>query len=560
MLAVFEFTLLFIIAIILFVYLTTCSNSYSTLNLVLILVALVTVLILLKNKMAHEPVMEGYTEKHSKKQRNHKSEKFQDTKQEEEAATAKKTEPEVTELPSANLQVNINSFDSKSYSGQGKEVRNISSSATSKNTRFTFDEVPIYASHSGFSLHNNRLHGPLSMDLGILGSKPYTISWFMQLNEVSGKNAHPIFNLRANTMKNIGLSVRLKRVSSSEVQIHIQHSDDEVLIYTNNNFTDPFIIMDKQFHLFTLVRDTDKIQLFVDDYNAPILDGKLMDTNVLLSNKEMEINPTGKLNMNLALFAIYNASLSVNEISTIYRYVQGELVRKTDVWESLHEKYLDIVNSMEKDKQCAFQDYQICHNKCGNVQDWSDPVVVLRTATDECIRSIIEHCNKPEERDKQYCGLWNKSVLERLQGLAAEPKKKQRPAKKKPQQRIPAASPPSMVHGDELRHVTAERGRQLLHNPQPPQVPQEELSPADIELLLKKYKSEIVSAESSSTSPIAAQGKPAQSQPPYNEAKGTSYLNQISAMYPSSNDQLVQTVMENQKKKGFFSRILSSFF
>jgi hypothetical protein len=554
MVAVFEVTLLFIIAIILFVFLTTCGDSYSTLNLVLILVALVTVLILLRQNIGQEQqahIKEGYTEKRAKKGSRAGSNETR------RANASVKTDNEITELPKTNLQININSFDSKSYNGQGKDVRNISPSATSKNMLFTFDEAPIYSSHSGFSLHNKKLRGPLSMDLGIAGNKPYSISWFMQLNEVSGRNAHPIFNLRANTMQNIGLSVRLKRVSSSEVQIHIQHSDDEVLIYTNNKFTDPFIIMDKQFHLFTLVRDVDKIQLFVDDYNAPILDGKLVDTNVLFSNKEIEINPTGKLNMNLALFAVYNASLSVNEISTIYRYVQGENIRKTDVWESLHDKYVDIVNSIKKDKQCAFQDYTICHDKCGNVKDWSDPVVVLRTATDDCIRSIIEHCNKPEERDKQYCGLWNKSILDRLQGLSAKPqppKKKRTPLKGKP-----AAAPPVVHDATGLRHVTAEEKRLPDYDPQtaPPEQPQE-LSAADIELLLKRYKSEIVSE-----SPIALLAQ-AQQHPSANASANakadTSYLNPISAMHPMSNDQLIQTVMEKQKNKSFFSRMLSSIF
>lgn len=324
-----------------------------------------------------------------------------------------------------HLRVYISCFDAMSYPGSGsndKEITNISPNAVTENKTFTFATSPQFSPATGFNMSQNTLFGPLSMNVGIQGNYMYTLFWHSKLLDLSGEMT-PVIRIYANNVQNVenvAISLRMRRNMDGSVHIIVQHGNDKQEIYSNTSLSDAFLPMDKQYHLYTLVRLENEVRLYVDDMDSPIITGTVSDNSVTLSNRAIEVGSDKNWNAYMTCFGVFSKALSKSEINSLYKHIEKNMVMRTETYKQLNNTYQTVITDMDKRKKCSFDNNNICQVACTKVTDWSDIHNVLTNGSQECIKDIVDYCNGDYNNNEASCKMWKKDNLRNLMSLTGE--------------------------------------------------------------------------------------------------------------------------------------------
>lgn len=263
---------------------------------------------------------------------------------------------------------------------------------------FSMSESPMVDDiKGGLGLRNVVLTGPRSEDLGLVGSGDFTFYWYSKnLSEVSSSPI-PVLTMYSNTPSNIALQVSIKQVGSQSYMVVENSLDGASLASIEVALTGSFSPSSGACS-FAIVRSSGTLQVFFNDapQGSPIVCGK---ERVLLSNRRVNINTTGKWDCKLSVFAVYRRALSSSDIVGITAYIRKRLVLLDDEYRSL----LQQKEQLESKKKCPIKDVDVCR-LCSAIVDWSNPINFLQNASVECKEAINQYCsNNPND---EFCSCW----------------------------------------------------------------------------------------------------------------------------------------------------------
>jgi hypothetical protein len=285
-------------------------------------------------------------------------------------------------------------------------------------THLYFRNIPSYSKEKGFYLLNNPIKGPMSFQMGINANESFTIFFTMKFDmATAGKTERDIdlINLYANTINNNGLSLSISK------NIELYNASDKLNIKSNLNMafgehkmTKEFIINNAYTYLFVIVKDNLNIKLYAypnidslsvssNDYVTVLEFNIDPETDVLLSNKEMQINRYGNTTAYLYNFGVYNYALTQPYIANVYTHIQAELHK----FNFVVKEFSNIIQTLEEQKMNAMKcpyDSNVC-DKCTSIKDWTNMIDIVSNATDECLTSINEFCIKNPTHEQCVC--WN---------------------------------------------------------------------------------------------------------------------------------------------------------
>lgn len=273
-------------------------------------------------------------------------------------------------------------------------------SKCSGNRDFTMSEYPMVEDiKTGLGTRNVVFTGPRSEDLGLVGSGDFTFYWYSKNStELTATPVH-VFALYSNTPSNIAIQVSLKQEGSQSIMV-IDNSLDGASLSTVEVGLNGSFSPSSGACSFALVRSSGTLQVFFNDapQGSPIPCGK---ERVLLSNRRININPTGTWDAKLSVFAVYRRALSTSEVSGVTAYIRKRLVVLDDEYRDLMQQK----NELESKKKCPIDDPNVC-NICSGITDWSNPTNFLQNASMECKEAINQYCkNNPSV---EFCACWGK--------------------------------------------------------------------------------------------------------------------------------------------------------
>jgi hypothetical protein len=317
---------------------------------------------------------------------------------------------------SNDLQLLISTYGGLSYKGSGGVLYNIAKNINKTkditstaqgviSTRdFTFDEQESsYSEAKGLFLGNNRITGPMSMNLGISGNGEFTIFLICRHDELSlGKSLINIFKIYSNTPNNNGLSFNIENITTSPVQ-----SGNLTLTFDAQKFTSDLIPIDPNVvYLYVIQKRPASLKLTVYSTINPnpvdVIYGKMDTSDVLLSNRNMCINCFSNWYSYLRAFGIYNVALDTDRMKQIAAYMTSEESKLLESYKQFQDKLKLVQDALDKLKKCPY-DTTTC-GQCPNIKDWSNMNEILQ-AEKTCKSAIDKYClNNPT---KPICECWN---------------------------------------------------------------------------------------------------------------------------------------------------------
>ena len=318
---------------------------------------------------------------------------------------------------SSNLETYVSTYSTHSYIGSGSSWLNISPPSPGNNqismqghllTRdFSFNNYPTYNKKNGLFLGENVLNGPHSLNLGITGKSEFTLFLICKHDILHTEhNSTNIFKVFANSNDNNGISLSLKNIKSSGVfqsgTVHIQFDQD-----TYNGKEE--INLDKNLvHLYVITKTPSSISLkivsSVDSTPNEIIKSKLINQEVLLSNRRMCINCDRHWNGYIKAFGVYGTALSDYDIKELYDHMMLQERSLENVVKQYKRHVKELTKKLDDLKNCPF-DASTC-TKCISIENWSNPHDIIASSI-ECKKSISTFCGKNNKDTK--CKCWDKS-------------------------------------------------------------------------------------------------------------------------------------------------------
>lgn len=316
----------------------------------------------------------------------------------------------------------------------------------------------------GIMMKGQTITGPQSANLGfgtnsgehITGNLPYSIFWYAKNNGVDftipdsidksksdpdmpspnitledvnyftlfghGKNTSVASRCYLSTNISPGPNGSWKHPVVNKMSIKVQHSDQDGLTYENIILDDLMhdtskFLFDKNYHLYTFVRDDTYIYLYVDD--VKVASSKLIDNSVpMLTNKEFVMNDNGKWDGYLMMFGVYNKAVSVNDIHQLIKHIQDVVSETTDSYLYATEVLFKADADLYKSKSCPFNQ-TFCGTDCKEMTDWRYPQnLVLDDRNSSCLQKVVEYCNSGTNASSTFeCGLWTTGTQNKLHDL-----------------------------------------------------------------------------------------------------------------------------------------------
>jgi hypothetical protein len=250
------------------------------------------------------------------------------------------------------------------------------------------------------------------MDLGINMNNDFTIFLNVKLTApTSTQNILKLFELYA-TKDNIGLYAHVIKDDHNNNYIKLSSAFSEDLSYkiSNNNFS----LFDNQFHLITIVKNSEFLKLYIDNYldnnfNLPaqteinVFNNKFSNaiTNILDNTTNNSIN-------HITHFGIYNKALTINkgihEVTVLYDYIQKIILKESSIYNDLLTDFNKLKNDIKLSKENPFNSESI-NKKCSMITDWSNFNDIIQNADDNCLKSINDYCQT--DTNFEQCKIWN---------------------------------------------------------------------------------------------------------------------------------------------------------
>ena len=356
----------------------------------------------------------------------------------------------------SGLVLFYNSFSSKSYPRNTRKWLNIApyfptdlevqptqacpGQVLLKDTHLYFTETPGYSKSGGFLLGKNKVVGPRSHELGINANDSFTFAMLLKFDgftyssgsggavlqetsrgrEVeSAANSVELLKLFANTPGNNGLDFGYgyaapvtggQNMTQITMYIHYgQKQFNSATVTVNTGFV----------YLITIIKTMGSIQVNLypnvgDIASTPQLFNTLLsltigdiedDTDVLLANKEMQVNGTSNAQVHLFAIAVWNRSLPDFVVADFYNAFQAELQKSNETLRNLAGQISNLQREMMASKQCPF-DESTC-SLCSGVRDWRNTTDLLQNGGDACLRKINAFCSANPTAVPSFCSCWN---------------------------------------------------------------------------------------------------------------------------------------------------------
>jgi hypothetical protein len=304
-----------------------------------------------------------------------------------------------------SLLVYLTSYSNNSFN-KGFIWNNISPNKTTDNNSFSFVNEPIYTSMKELKLQSNKLMGPYSMNLGIDMSKDFTLFLNIKIPKLTtNQKLFKIFELYA-IKDNIGIFLHLIQDIKGELFLKIMSAFTKDIYYKLSNFS----LFDNNYHLITLTKNSEFLKLYIDNYidntfNLPVQEPIQVFDNKF-SNRTTTIldNIDNNIISYITHFGIYNKTLNLNELTTLYNYIKDVMLKQSDTYNKLLKEFKDVKNNMNSSKENPFNNNLIKDN-CKMIKDWSNFDLIISKADDNCLKAINQYC-QTDETFKQ-CHIWN---------------------------------------------------------------------------------------------------------------------------------------------------------
>jgi hypothetical protein len=318
-----------------------------------------------------------------------------------------------------NMTVFLNCLDHNSFSGS-TEWRNVAPVSSVKDS-FMFENPPDQSSTDrGINMKDNFLKGIYSDRLGIDNNKhlkPFTLFWYMRFNALpetpvpNQPNADPTIPImqifaQSPDINAVRIGYQVITNDVTRYRLVVKYGNKPEKVYENNLAQNMYQFNDQQPHLFTLVRTSSNIHLYVDKLGDLFKNEfKINDAEpIILTNREMEVNKLKMMNSQMFMLGIYRKDLSKADVDMLYEAIQQHVVRTNPVYKSLQSDYKRLQSSVDAKKKCPFNNKSTCDN-CLPTLDWTDSNHVFNTAGDICKKDVREYCKGTGAKEVP-CAIW----------------------------------------------------------------------------------------------------------------------------------------------------------
>ena len=323
-----------------------------------------------------------------------------------------------------DLMVYFTSLSPQSFPGSGLRVLNIANTVPERNV-FQLSQQVVWSGRrdEGLNLSGTYMTGPLSSDLGIYGTLPYTIVWYARNRDIAGNEVTRtanMFYLYGNTSDNTGtvfVSVDLVK-GETDQRIKVTHGTNAAGVFIKGANTHVVFEADPKFHLYALVKDETSIKLYVDASETPLISMTLTNNDLQFSNKEMLINKGGLWRGDILSFAAYNRALSLADRNSFLGHVNTGLVKQSALWQASSSRLAQLEAQNASRSNCPFQQNSVCVATCSNVGDWSSYSNIMSSASDTCLRDIFAYCDSTAGNTDVSCQAWRRDRLSRIMGCS----------------------------------------------------------------------------------------------------------------------------------------------
>lgn len=177
--------------------------------------------------------------------------------------------------------------------------------------------------------------------------------------------------------------------------------------YTVNDYYENKIFADKQYHLFTFVKDSGKYHFYMDDYVLfECVEDNCIDSNSYRIHKDDSVVQIGdhpihiKKDNNNAVplyinaFGIYrHRALSFDNVKELHAYYTNIKRDISPHYNALLNRNKELEHSLSRhNKPCPFSDETVCSSSaCHTIQNWNN-VDELISNTD-CLKQVVNYCN-----------------------------------------------------------------------------------------------------------------------------------------------------------------------
>lgn len=302
------------------------------------------------------------------------------------------------------LVVYLSSYSNTSYNNTNI-WNNISINKNNKNSDFIFANKPIYTSTKELKLQSNNISGPLSMDIGINMSKDFSLFINTKISAFTEAQTHlNMFEMYA-TVNTNGLYMHLIK-ENNKYYIKIRCPFINIVMYEIN--IDNFTVFDNNFHLYTIVKNSEFLKLYID--TKLVLTTEIIYFDNKFSNKEVNImnNKDNNILVHFTHFGIYNKELTnkkdVNEISVLYNYINDLMLKQTEAYNALLNDFTKMKATIAISKENPFNNSDI-KEKCSMIKDWNNFDQIVLNADEACLKAINTYCRT--DKNFPQCKVFN---------------------------------------------------------------------------------------------------------------------------------------------------------
>jgi hypothetical protein len=279
-------------------------------------------------------------------------------------------------------------------------------------THMNFIYNPAFSKANGFYLGNNVLNGPMCHQMGITANDSFSVFFSFKFASFvkDPQEELNIIQLFANTVNNNGLKLYIEKdyvIENDQVKTNM------VLQYANTKYNVVIPPLNTAHnYMIAIVKDSLKLIMYfypnISDLSSTsslkvvAVDNDIdMNTDVLLSNKEMVINKNKNLAMNIYNIGFYNKALQEYHINDIYNHTQKYLQKSNQILKNFSTQITDLSQQITKLKSCPYDD-ATC-KLCNGVSNWSDVSNILNNATPECLAGVNTFCKQHPTHEKCVC-------------------------------------------------------------------------------------------------------------------------------------------------------------
>lgn len=316
--------------------------------------------------------------------------------------------------PTMSLSFYYSVFSTKSYIPPNTVMYDIIPSQNNKPRMLSFARTPSIVDsdvRNGLFLGDNAIVGPLTSDMGI-NSGAFTIFYMCRFDNLGADADMIAFKLYGNTRDNNALTVRYSHVDKSSViqtcKMSVRIGGDMEYYYCTIDNRDKLPFDKKVTYFFAIVVYHSSIEVHMASSLDPTFQtSRILQKDslgsVVLSNKEVEINPSKNWNVYLKAFGGYDLPMKPVDLDKISMHLFLQEKNQDKLFYEYKMRTQQLESAIAEAKTCKF-DSATC-NKCSNVI-WDMTPSLMMHADESCLKAINDYCEKRPEL--QVCSCWNR--------------------------------------------------------------------------------------------------------------------------------------------------------